>query len=299
MGNAMFRESKDLSSKQALSRAVRPALRLLALSAAALAADTGASDLHTMGGQGHLTIMPTAIDFGDVAVGTVSEPQTVVLGNDGSADLDVTPEEPGGPFWLNGGTCPAMPSFTIAPGESCTLDYVFAPDSGGPIEIPLDVSADGILAGVITLAGNAYYEADVAVTISDNREFAQVGDTIVYTITVYMADGSDGAPVTVTDALPADLGNGTWTCVEANSTVCNSDASSGSGNTLINHVQLADGYSITYTYSATLLTDDQEEITNTVAVAVDPPFTVDPVPDNNSATDITAIPLFHNGFDGS
>lgn len=298
----MFCESKDLLSTQALCNralpAARSALILLALSAATTA-EGGTSALRTTEGQGHLTITPTAIDFGDVAVDAVSPPQTVMLGNDGSADLLAAPEAPGGPFRLNGGTCPAMPSFTIAPGDSCTLDYVFAPDSGGPIEIPLDVSADGVLAGVITLAGNAYYEADVAVTMSDNRGFAQVGDTITYTITVYMADGSYGAPVTVTDVLPAGLDNGTWTCAESNGTVCNSDVTSGSGNTLVNYVGLADGNSITYTYSATLVTDDSEEITNTVTVEVDPFVTIDPVLDNNSATDTLVIALFHDGFDGS
>ena len=43
---------------------------------------------------------------------------------------------------------------------------------------------------------------------------------------------------------------------------------------------------------------DQDEIANTVSVAVDAPIVVDPVPDNDSATVVTGIPLFGDGFDG-
>ncbi|HVV98075.1 MAG TPA: choice-of-anchor D domain-containing protein [Rhodanobacteraceae bacterium] len=294
----MSRESGGKASARSAPRGSRLLVLGASLLATVAVAEAGERASNLAAGKGHLTIAPTVLDFGDVAVDAVSPPQTVVLGNDGSADLEVRPDEPAYPFHLSGGSCPATAPFALAPDESCTLEYVFATDSGGSVEISVDVFADDAPAGTITMSGNGYYTADVAVTISADREFVEVGDTIVYTITVYMADGSDGAAVTVTDALPPELGNGTWTCVESNQSVCNSNTGSGSGNTLINYVQLADGNSVTYTYSATLLTADQDEIANTVSVAVDAPIVVDPVPDNNAATAITAIPLFDDGFDG-
>ncbi len=66
---------------------------------------------------------------------------------------------------------------------------------------------------------------------------------------------------------------------------------------MVNHVQLADGFSVTYTYSATVVSDEPDEFANTVSIAVDP-GTVDPVPGNDSSSSVTAIALFHDGFDG-
>ncbi|HEU4663192.1 MAG TPA: ExeM/NucH family extracellular endonuclease, partial [Dokdonella sp.] len=82
--------------------------------------------------QGHLTITPTSVPFGNQAVGTTSAAQTVTLGNDGSASLDVTALTPAAaPFARSGGTCASSGPITIAAGSSCTLDYTFSPTVAG------------------------------------------------------------------------------------------------------------------------------------------------------------------------
>ncbi len=69
---------------------------------------------------------PAPVDFGTVEVGSDPGVQTVTVTNTGTADLVIDQvTEPEAPFSLAGGTC--LPSATVAPGESCTIDVMFDP----------------------------------------------------------------------------------------------------------------------------------------------------------------------------
>ena len=104
--------------------------------------------------QGHLTISPANVAFGNQTVGTTSAPRTVTLGNDGNAALDVTTLTPAAaPFARAGGTCTATP-ISIAAGTSCTLVYTFAPTVLGTANQTLTVSANAPGSGSIALGGN-------------------------------------------------------------------------------------------------------------------------------------------------
>jgi len=75
-----------------------------------------------------VALSAAGIDFGMVVIGSTSV-QTVTLTNTGTGELnisDITAPTP--PFAMAGGSCLPPPS-TLLPGESCTIDVEFAPDS--------------------------------------------------------------------------------------------------------------------------------------------------------------------------
>jgi uncharacterized repeat protein (TIGR01451 family) len=243
--------------------------------------------------EGELTITPAEVDFGDQNVGTTSAPETVTLGNSGTASLDITAlSSAKPPFSTLGGSCPPVP-ITLAPGASCTLVYTFAPTAPGPASQVLDVTANAAGSGTITLEGNGVAtetEADIAVTITDGREFVEVGDTVDYVITVSNAGPLD-ALASVSDMLPPELDDGAWTCMPAGGAAC----ANGSGNVLADTAALPAGTSVTYLYSATVIAG--ERIDNSVT-AVPNDAVVDPNPGNNSASDATdTVVIFRDGFD--
>gem|GEM_PF-710659 len=243
------------------------------------------------GAVGQLTITTTEVDFGDQTVGTTSPAILVTLGNSGMSPLDVTAlTAPSAPFANVGGTCPSLP-ITLTPGMSCDLAYTFAPTAAGVASQVLTVTADAPGSGTITLSGNGVStQADVAVTITDDREFVAVGDTVDYVITVSNA-GPSAATVTVSDTLPAELDDGAWTCTPTGGATC----SNGSGNVLGDTASLPVGKGVTYVYSATVIGGDR--IDNTVSATVTGAV-VDPNPANNSASDATdLVVIFRDGFD--
>lgn len=136
--------------------------------------------------------------------------------------------------------------------------------------------------------------ADLAITMTDNRQFAQVGNTLNYVIAVTNTAGPSNATAMVTDALPAQLGSGSWTCVPTGGAVC----ANGNGDTLSDVVTLPAGSQALYLYSATVLASGaNERIENTATVGL--LAGTDPVPANNSATDTDVVSLFRDGFDNS
>ncbi|HUD43014.1 MAG TPA: ExeM/NucH family extracellular endonuclease [Dokdonella sp.] len=136
-------------------------------------------------------------------------------------------------------------------------------------------------------------QADLSVTITDDRDFVQAGDTLDYRITVRNA-GPAAATATVTDVLPAVLTDGVWICSASNGASC----ADGSGEVLSDVVTLPAGGEIHYVYSATVQAGgDDEPIVNGVGVAVSGGVT-DPNLANDSASDsATLIVLFRDDFE--
>ncbi len=132
--------------------AIGPANQLLTVTADA--PGSGTIELSGTGVQGNLTIAPNAVNFGDQDVGTTSAEQTVTLGNNGTAPLNVTTlTAASAPFArTNTGTCSAVP-ITINPGSTCTLTYTFAPTATGAANQSLTVTSSGTGSGTIALSG--------------------------------------------------------------------------------------------------------------------------------------------------
>lgn len=133
---------------------------------------------------------------------------------------------------------------------------------------------------------------DVAVTITDNRQYVRVGESLSYVIRVTNPAGSATATVAVSDPLPSELSGGSWTCVGTGGATC----ASGTGNTLSDNAVVPGGGEAAYVYSATVQPASSDGIiSNTVTVTA----AGDPNTANNTASDTPedTIVLFKNGFE--
>lgn len=113
-----------------------PAARGAVFHANALGTDTSAGSAdYTLQGVGadpnsaQLHIAPAALDFGTVEVNEVTGPHTVTLHSVGGQSLDIFGlSAPGAPFSDVGGNCAGV---TLSQGQSCELQYTFAPTATG------------------------------------------------------------------------------------------------------------------------------------------------------------------------
>ncbi len=136
-------------------------------------------------------------------------------------------------------------------------------------------------------------QADIAVTMSDNRTFARLGDIVAYVIEITNPLGPSTASAHVHDALPAPLSNGSWVCAGSGSATC---GSSGNGNTLDDNATIPAGGKASYVYSASVAADIADQIVNTASANL----TVgsDATPGDNTATDTDTVVIFEDGFGG-
>lgn len=110
-----------------------PALERNYTASLAIAANGATHDvaLHARGVLPTLTASPATLDFGNVAPGGTAGPLSITLANPGAVAIDVASVAlPSAPFVANASTCGSAP-FTLAPGESCSLAFSFAPTEGG------------------------------------------------------------------------------------------------------------------------------------------------------------------------
>ena len=164
--------------------------------------------LQGSGAPPHLSITPTALEFGEVSTGTTSAQQSVTVTNAGAAPVTVsmTGGAPGAPF--NGSqNCQGN---TLAPGASCQIFYTFSPEAAGELSatssgtingVPFDVAlhGTGIPPGtspsaqfLITPVGLDFGEVQVGTTSTQQIVTAtNVGST---SVVVSMTGGAPGAP---------------------------------------------------------------------------------------------------------
>lgn len=136
--------------------------------------------------------------------------------------------------------------------------------------------------------------ADLELTITDNRNFVQVGDPLDYLIEVSNPLGPSSAIASVNDTLPAILSGGSWICTGSGGASCGS--ASGSGNTLADTATVPAGGKASYLYSTTLLAVDlDDQVANTATASLT--NGTDPTPGNNSGTDTDVVVIFRDGFD--
>lgn len=101
-----------------------------------------------------ITVEPAAVGFGDVVVGA-SAAQTVTIANSGGNPLTLSSLEVAGGGFAGGAGCAV--GATLAVGESCALEVVFAPGAVGPASGTLTVAYSALGGGspeVVTLGGN-------------------------------------------------------------------------------------------------------------------------------------------------
>ncbi len=136
-------------------------------------------------------------------------------------------------------------------------------------------------------------QADLVVTLTDNRNFVQIGDMLDYRIDVTNPTGPSKAVANVSDVLPAQLSGGLWTCTPSGGASC----AAGAGNTLTDTATLPVGGKASYQFSA-VVQDEGVDGTIVDMASADLTSGTDPTPANNSATDTDIIVIFNDGFEG-
>jgi hypothetical protein len=73
----------------------------------------------------------SALDFGNVPVGSTSGAKPITLGNSGTANVTISSLQISGSAFhvVSGGSCPATLPFTITPSTSCIVNVVFSPNA--------------------------------------------------------------------------------------------------------------------------------------------------------------------------
>lgn len=209
---------------------------------------------------------------------------------------------------LTGAGCTLTGAIEATPGEStitltgadvnagatCTLEVTVQGDAvgnlintipAGGLRSATGLSNTGVAQATVTVVG----QADLGVTITNNRHGVTPGGETTYVVTVTNHGDTDVAGATLVNTAPPGITYGNWTCEPAagSSAVCPADSGSGDLSELIS---LAEGDSLVFTIQATVDPDLSEPVTNTATVTL--PGSVEDVnPSNNTATDIDPVIL--------
>ncbi|MEM9303096.1 MAG: hypothetical protein AAGE01_13350 [Pseudomonadota bacterium] len=138
---------------------------------------------------------------------------------------------------------------------------------------------------------------DLAIEKTDDRTIVGAGGSTEYRITASNAGPDDVFAARVTDMLPAELTNGTWTC-EAN--LGASCTAMGTGN-IDDLVDLPADTSVVYTLRADVADVPLGTVISNTAEVAPPQNVGESSPDDNSATDDSEVSdiIFNSGFEVS
>lgn len=144
------------------------------------------ASLYGVGIPGEIAAIPTSLDFGDVTLETVAEPQSVLISNSGSGALTLTSigtTGAGGFELAEGGDLSS--GSVLQPGDSGTVYVTFAPQTEGCKEGALSIENDdedeGDLEIPLTACGARpvrYFDVDLLITADSRWEGWMDGDSI-------------------------------------------------------------------------------------------------------------------------
>ncbi|MFN0084583.1 MAG: hypothetical protein ACKVX9_04280 [Blastocatellia bacterium] len=180
---------------------------------------------------------------------------------------------------LNGGAATFLITATPDPSATGTVTNTatIAPPAGAIDVDPTNNSASD--------TDTFTPRADLAVTKTNGATSVTAGTATSYTIVVTNNGPSSVPSGSVSDPMPAKLGNVTWTCVASAGSSC--AAASGTGS-IATTVSLLPGGTATFAVSATVLAAASGMLDNTVTTAT-PATVTETNPANNSATDSDTI----------
>jgi subtilase family serine protease len=125
-----------------------------------------------------ISLSTTSLDFGQIAMGSGSAPQTVTLTNSGNAALDLGVDAIGGAnysdFTLTQDACR---NATVAPGGTCLTKLAFVPQATGQFTASITFSGNANTYGTVSMSGTGvqpptppgnYSFQITAVTVTDD-----------------------------------------------------------------------------------------------------------------------------------
>ena len=188
---------------------------------------------------------------------------------------------------------------TLAPGASgsFTVTVLINPAATGTITAGnydiYGTSVSPLLGPKVntTITSGVTY-ADLGITITNGLSSLVWGQPVTYTVVATNAGPNAVTGATVSDPVPANLTNVTWTCVGSGGGTC---AASGAGAITDVSVALPVSAKVTYTVTGTVASGSNSGTLADIATVTPPATAADPNPANNSAGDIDPI-LSPNGI---
>jgi len=188
-------------------------------------------------------------------------------------------------------TCPDLTTVGdndnfLDPGESITCTATYTVTAGDVAAGYVTNNAYATVQGVnsntdtLTIYSSAGVFADLAITKDDSTATYTPGGTLTYTITVTNNGPSNVTGATVTDTFPPAITSASWTCTGTGGATC---TASGSGN-IADTVTIPAGQHVTYTVTAQVSPTATGPLANVASVSP-PPGIVDPVANNDAASD--------------
>lgn len=178
----------------------------------------------------------------------------------------------------------ANPAMVANDGRAQTTATANA-TAGGPYTVTASLSdgTDPALSSAFSLT-NVQPQADLWITKTDGVTEAVPGGSVTYTITAINLGPSAVTGATVSDTFPTSL-SCIWTCVGAGGGTCTSGGSSHINDKAVN---LPVNATVSYFATCAISASASGTLSNTATIAA-PTGVIDPVSDNNSATDTTTL----------
>ena len=268
-------------------------------------ANDSATDVDVVTHVSNLAVTKT--DGSPTATPGTTTTYTIVATNNGPSDVSgatVTDDAPMGTT-IDSWTCTAAAGATCADASgsgdiSTTVDLAAGTSATFTVVMSIDSATTADVTNTVTvaappgvtdpdLADNTASDtdvmalrADLVISKTDGSASVTPGAPISYTVIATNVGPSDVVGATVTDLVPAAIGAATWTCVGNTGGACVTS----SGPAPINHlVNLPVGGSVRFTINGVVDSSLGTNLVNTATVAA-PVGVVDPIPANNSATDV-------------
>jgi hypothetical protein len=137
---------------------------------------------------GSVGLTPSVLNFGPEGVNASSAPQTVTLTNNSSAPISSPTAQITGDFALNDNTCTAA----LAPGDRCTLQVLFHPETTGPRAGVLTLSSASLSNPAASQLNGSGMDFRVAVDGSSSQ-IVVAGNTATYLLQIIPVGQSSGA----------------------------------------------------------------------------------------------------------
>jgi gliding motility-associated-like protein/uncharacterized repeat protein (TIGR01451 family) len=237
---------------------------------------------------------------------------TITVTNDGPSDAtgiqirDIVPDTLSGVSWTATATGAAQIIGNSSGSGDVTLTGNINAGAGNAISIQIAGKIDPAFTGSITntatatdannntVTGTATTQvsarSQLSITKTGNAT-VNAGDTVRYVITATNAGPSNAAGVSITDAVPAAVGNVTWTAT-ANGTSLVSSGAVGSGNSVLvtGNITAGSGNTIVVNITGVVASGTTTSLSN---IAVLKPGTGDSIPSTPVITVVTKKPSLH------
>lgn len=253
----------------------------------------------------------TKTDYTSSVMPGSSDTYSIIFSNTGPDDSpgvaisDYFPPEFTSPTWTcsatGGATCPAASgsgvinaTVSLPAGSKLTFlatGIINASATGSLINTatitpPSSVNDPDLTNNTATDTDEITTQADLFVTKTDGVDMVAPGQTVTYTVMYGSNPGSVSVTgATISDNFPAILKNVSWRCTESGGATCPAATGTGNINATVN---FPSNGNLVFLASGMIDPSATGNLANTATIAV-PPGIVDPIPGNNSATDIDTL----------